>query len=793
MAVVKPEMNSGKQSGKMFLALTLALFAIPLGLAAGSDAGYTASPMNEESRSIMNVDPVHDAGTTGNGLSAAMWGFGMAGNHEDLSANNGLVQKDNDAVSAHPTHVAGTMAGQGILNPDNKGVAPAARILSYALETSSTSQLISETADAQDGNSVVSHNSWAWGDMSTHGNYDSFSKAYDRIARGTASGMDRGMSVVFPSANHRNDVDRDYNTIPGTGATAKNSITVGAVDRNMEMTSFSSWGPTDNGRLKPDLVANGQFVKSTVPGNGYSYKRGTSVAAPAVSGGVVLVNDAFQSTEGRLPDPATVKAILIHNAQDVSTEGPDYRTGWGVPDLERSVQLIEREETENVLEKGKFESNGQTETFTADFSDRGGSHITLVWSDKAGSNGELVNDLDLNVKDSSGNELEPWSLDSLNPEEAAEKGEDHTNPVEQVEIPDNTGEVEITVEAESLQDSQSYSLVSDAAISKKQEQKDQEDTTEPDNSDEETVNEEDDQTSGDEENTNTDNSGSDDEVTETGSPELEIVSPEKKTYRDSRIEFRVETGHVSNVNFDLGGETYEMTESADNTYTREVGPENGFQTVQFEATGDNGETVINEVMFYSGTGLDSTVVYTDSGSDNSDNEDQNKETSGEDSDSSEDEESTDDSGTDDKSSEDDEEHSDSSNDETQDSDSGEEDTSGDGTDSSSGSDDSTDDSSSDDSGSEDESTVDEDKPLSLEIISPESGQGFGDKTTFKVKFNKEVESAKLTLNRRKTHTLEKNGDYYSGEYSLSDGLNTMMFMGTDKSGNFQSKTLTVRK
>jgi serine protease AprX len=125
-------------------------------------------------------------------------------------------------------------------------------------------------------------------------------------------------------------------TDPGN---ADGVITVGATHRNRPhsygVSYFSSKGPTGDGRIKPDLVAPGEKVESTIPGGKYDRKDGTSMAAPHVSGGAALLLAKHRELIGR---PDRVKKILCDTATDLGRE--KYFQGCGMVDVLRAIQSV---------------------------------------------------------------------------------------------------------------------------------------------------------------------------------------------------------------------------------------------------------------------------------------------------------------------------------------------------------------------------------------------------------------------------------------------------------------------
>jgi len=124
------------------------------------------------------------------------------------------------------------------------------------------------------------------------------------------------------------------------------AFSVGATDSGGSIASFSSRGPVTvdgSGRLKPDVTAPGSWVRSSVPGGGYGWKSGTSMAGPHVAGTVVLLWSAAPSFIG---DVDTTEQIIAQPARpriDASCGGdpsgrPNNVYGWGIVDALAAVQ-----------------------------------------------------------------------------------------------------------------------------------------------------------------------------------------------------------------------------------------------------------------------------------------------------------------------------------------------------------------------------------------------------------------------------------------------------------------------
>lgn len=232
-------------------------------------------------------------------------------------------------------------------------------------------------------------------------------------------------------------------TSVGLTASSKNIITVGATDSGRNVVSFSSRGPTLDGRVKPDITAKGFNTLSTTPGNQYAKESGTSMASPVVTGIAALLTQQWRQTfnTSGTPNPAQLKALLIAGAVDEGNPGPDYTNGFGAVDAKNSVDLIiadggaGRRIVTNTLAQGS-----QLDVPLA-LASAGDLRAVLVWTDTEAaplsddtSGPTLVNDLDLSVSDPNGAQVLPYVLDKNNPFANATRGVNKVDNVEEVEI-----------------------------------------------------------------------------------------------------------------------------------------------------------------------------------------------------------------------------------------------------------------------------------------------------------------------------------------------------------------------
>ncbi|MCX6283698.1 MAG: S8 family serine peptidase, partial [Bacteroidetes bacterium] len=231
---------------------------------------------------------------------------------------------------------------------------------------------------------------------------------------------------------------------------SKNIMTVGAVysipngytsPADVVHASFSGTGPTDDGRIKPDIVADGIGLYSTLSGGNTSYgsMSGTSMATPNVTGSLGLLQEHYHNLHGHYMRSSTLRGLAIHTADEAgSNPGPDYKFGWGLLDIASAANALSKLCTTLVLEDTL--SNGNTLTFNLNAQGTQPLVATLCWTDPPGTppapalnppNLMLVNDLDMRID---GNTYKPWVLDPANVTAAATTGDNFRDNVEKIYI-----------------------------------------------------------------------------------------------------------------------------------------------------------------------------------------------------------------------------------------------------------------------------------------------------------------------------------------------------------------------
>ena len=198
--------------------------------------------------------------------------------------------------------------------------------------------------------------------------------------------------------------------------------------------------------MKPEVVARGASVFSTVPENNYSFLSGTSMSAPAVTGIAALLTEQWRRTfRGTSPRPAQLKAVIIAGTDDLGNPGPDYTYGFGLVNAKNSADIIRADEgsgqrirtltfaqgTNDSHEVAIVVSQAQTVRVVLNWADPA---IPFLGRDEIAAKA-LVNDLDVRVVDPSGNVWLPYVLDRNSFQSNATRGVNTVDNVEMVEIP----------------------------------------------------------------------------------------------------------------------------------------------------------------------------------------------------------------------------------------------------------------------------------------------------------------------------------------------------------------------
>ncbi|MCF2487340.1 S8 family serine peptidase [Dyadobacter sp. CY347] len=364
----------------------------------------------------------------GEGVVIGIVDSGDIKSHIDLSPRAvGYIAYPNNAW--HGLHMAGTAAGGGIVNEMYKGYAPKASILLQS------NLLYQASTMVKNFGMVVAAFAYGSGNCDSFGYYDYISSIVDKQADELPH-----LTQVFAAGNSGlagscNGLPAGFGTVLDSYMSSKNGISVGNMTTTGLVSTASSKGPLKDGRIKPDLIAAGTTIVSTMPNNLYRAASGTSMAAPAVAGGIALLTQRYRQLHNQQnPKNSLVKALLCNGATDRGLAGPDYSYGFGAMNLLRSVTMLEKGQYFN----GSLANQASGEHQIQIPANTTALKVMLYWNDRPMSmiaeGKALVNNLDLSAKGPGGQVLLPLILDPTAPQLAAVAGVDTINNVEQIVV-----------------------------------------------------------------------------------------------------------------------------------------------------------------------------------------------------------------------------------------------------------------------------------------------------------------------------------------------------------------------
>lgn len=407
--------------------------------------------------------------------------------HQEFAGGR-IVLKDATSYGSHATHTAGTIMASGV-NAIAKGMVYALPQLwaftssndSYKMNNNSNTLLLSNHSYGTNaGWDKDDDGKWRFlgapGATEDYkfGWYNDKAQEWDNICYNApyylplkSGGNYRGSNGPAVGANYYNSSgtlvgprpagmssNDSYGTV-ATYGTAKNILSVGAVyglpngsnsPADVTMSSFSAWGPTDDGRIKPDLVADGVSVISSdyTSNTAYASKNGTSMSTPNATGTLALLQELYYQKNSAFMRSSTLKALVLGTTSEAGPSlGPDYKFGWGLLNAENAAKAILGNGTTSILQEKSLSPN-TTETITIVASGTTPLVATICWTDPAATyisssqalnrpDLRLINDLDMRANDGT-TTYYPWILDPANPSAAATTGDNFRDNVEQIYV-----------------------------------------------------------------------------------------------------------------------------------------------------------------------------------------------------------------------------------------------------------------------------------------------------------------------------------------------------------------------
>tara|TARA_R110002051_G_scaffold73135_6_gene132769 strand:+ start:11650 stop:13851 length:2202 start_codon:yes stop_codon:yes gene_type:complete len=432
--------------------------------------------------SMLNTNGKMGLELDGNGMKVGVWDAGIALQSHVEYTSRITIGDENSEVDTHATHVTGSIISTG-LKKDARGVANMANVISHDW----TRDKIEVAEAAADGLLLSNHSYGIVADRVPDwyfGAYTKVAQDWDKImynapyylmvtAAGNAQKSNDNDSPTYGKATDGFDVLLGF-TI------SKNNITVAGanskIDNNgnlksAEVSAYSSFGPVDDGRIKPDIAGNGGTVLSTDAASNTSYNTssGTSMATPGVTGSLLLLQQYHEELYGEYMKAATLKGLALHTADDIAAEGPDYKMGWGIMNSKTAAEVLYNKDFTSHVSEESLENGA---SFSFDVTAEGNKTLiaSISWTDLESTfinRGELnnttaalVNDLDIRILQN-GKTFLPWKLNPAQANSAATKGDNKVDPFERIEIPNANGTYTIVVshKGELVNNVQDFSII----------------------------------------------------------------------------------------------------------------------------------------------------------------------------------------------------------------------------------------------------------------------------------------------------------------------------------------------
>jgi len=390
---------------------------------------------------------------TGQGINVGVWDGGKVRNTHQEFGTRVVLGDGSSTLSSHATHVTGTVIASGVV-ASRKGIGYQANAITYDW-TNDIGEMVSFGANGY----LISNHSY--GNIASSlasfvfGSYNGQSIEVDEVMNAFPY-----YQIVKSAGNDRNNSSLSQVSLKGgydllTGVSnAKNVLTIAAVEHvgtytdagDVVMSSFSNFGPTDDGRIKPDICAKGVgiFSTNTTSNTAYTQLSGTSMSAPAVSGLIALLQKHYNNLNpNTYMKSASVRSLLCQSVREAGQfNGLDYEFGFGLADGFNAANVITQKGSSSIFSELTL---SDTSTYNSTFTINSTQKINIVigWTDPVGfSNGSaednrsprLVNNLDLKVlKD--GITYYPWKLNPDDPSSAATNTSDNeVDNIEKIEI-----------------------------------------------------------------------------------------------------------------------------------------------------------------------------------------------------------------------------------------------------------------------------------------------------------------------------------------------------------------------
>jgi hypothetical protein len=368
-------------------------------------------------------------GLTGKGVKIGLWDLDVE-YHRDFKGRVSVREFEYHTTD-HGTHTCGTIISAGLLDPKALGMAPEATIYSWNFNFQSNGLTVEEERILsldKDGIEITS-NSWGY----------RVKTCPSTLPYNSADHNDDHIACLYPNFLYVFSAGNDQSSCITTGGyfttskNLKNSLICAANDMMDNISNFSSFGPSRDGRLIPNISGDGVDVYSNFFNNGYGFMSGTSMSAPGIAGTMALVYQRYKETHGgQQPISSLMRGLACNTSRDLGNPGPDYKYGYGEINGLRAVEVMEQNNyfINKVSQGTNYSQNVIVPAGAASLK------VMLSWTDPAGTVGSsriLINNLDLRVTNGAITTL-PWVLNPADPSANAVRRIDDQNNLEQVTL-----------------------------------------------------------------------------------------------------------------------------------------------------------------------------------------------------------------------------------------------------------------------------------------------------------------------------------------------------------------------